>query len=46
LYFLSVGRQRAGVLPGHAAEIPAEADVDFSGASGGIIAQLAPGESS
>jgi urea carboxylase system permease len=43
LYFLSVGRQRAGVLPGHAAEIPAEADVDFSG---GIIAQLAPGESS
>jgi urea carboxylase system permease len=46
LYFLSVGRQRAGVLPEHAAEVPADPDVDFTGASGGIIAQLAPGESS
>jgi urea carboxylase system permease len=46
LYFLSVGRLRTGVLPEHAAEIPVEAELDFSGSASGMIGQLAPGESS
>jgi urea carboxylase system permease len=46
LYFLTIGRLRAGVLPEHAAEAPDESDVDFSGAASGMMVQLAPGESS
>lgn len=46
LYFVSVGRRRAGVRPEHAAEVPVEPGVDFFNAAPGVMAQLAPGESS
>lgn len=47
-YYLLVGRNRRGVLPEHAAEaLEGDSDLDYSGdPTTGVVAQLAPGESS
>lgn len=47
-YYLMVGRTRRGVLPEHAADAPndVDAELDYNSPSSGVVAQLAPGESS